>query len=244
MSDDDILIIDTVTKLDAGAAGKAVIAASHGGVYAGYLAARAGVRGVILHDAGVGLDAAGIGSLAYLEDLGIAAATIDYRSAIIGNGASLANDGVISFVNDTAAKAGCTPGQKAMDCAIAMRAAPGGSGDLPVYEEARFIIRDGAEGPIVRGCDSVSLVQDEDEDAVVITASHGEVLATSPTWGNRPKVLAAVFNDAGSDLVSRLPDLESLGIAAATVATASARIGDARSCYETGVISHVNDTAA
>ncbi|MFT5181393.1 MAG: hypothetical protein ACI8S3_001277, partial [Alphaproteobacteria bacterium] len=59
-----------------------------------------------------------------------------------------------------------------------------------------------------------------------------------------PKVLAAVFNDAGSDLVSRLPDLESLGIAAATVATASARIGDARSCYETGVISHVNETAA
>ena len=237
-------IVDSVTQLGPDDSGKVSIAASHGGVYAGYLAARAGVRGVILHDAGVGLDEAGVGALDYLQELGIAAATIDYRSAVIGDGASMANDGVISFVNDAAAKVGCVVGQKAMECARAMKSAPGGSGDVPVYEEARFVIRAGNGGPEVRGCDSVSLVKPEDEGAIVITASHGEVLAGSPTWGNRPKVLAAVFNDAGSDIASRLPDLDTRGIAAATVATASARIGDARSCYETGVISHVNDTAA
>lgn len=237
-------IVDSVTQLGPDDAGTVAIAASHGGVYAGYLAARAGVRGVILHDAGVGLDQAGIGALAYLQDLGIAAATIDYRSAIIGNGGSLANDGIISFVNEAAAGAGCAPGQKAMECAEAMGNATGGSGNVPVYEEARFIIREGNGGPVVRGCDSVSLVKAEDEGAIVITASHGEVLAGSPTWGSRPKVLAAVFNDAGSDVASRLPDLDTRGIAAATVATASARIGDARSGYETGVISHVNETAA
>jgi hypothetical protein len=240
----DILVVDTVTKLGPEAAGKVVIAASHGGVYAGYEAARAGVRGVILHDAGVGLDDAGTGSLEYLDKLGIAGATIDYKSAIVGNGESLANHGIISFVNDTAAKAGCSPGQPAMDCANAMTNAPGGSGDVPVYEEARFVIRDGADGPIVRGCDSVSLVKAEDEGVIVITASHGELLAGSPSWGNRPKVRAAVFNDAGADSVSRLPDLDTRGIPAATVATASARIGDARSSYEDGVISHVNDCAA
>ena len=240
----EILIVDTVTKLGAESAGNVVIAGSHGGVYAGFEAARAGVRGVILHDAGIGLDKAGIGSLSYLEDLGIAAATIDYRTAIIGNGESLANDGIISFVNGTAAKVGCAPGQKAMECALAMRAAPGSSGDVPVYEEARFVIRDGADGPIVRGCDSVSLVKAEDEGAIVITASHGEVLASSPTWGNRPQVSAAIFNDAGSDLVSRLPDLDTRSIPAATVATASARIGDARSGYDDGVLSHVNNAAA
>lgn len=244
MNSEEILIVDTVTKLGADAAGKVVIAGSHGGVYAGFEAARAGVRGVILHDAGVGRDAAGIGSLAYLENLGIAAATIDYSTATIGNGESLANDGVISFVNDTAATAGCAPGQRAIACARAMCAAPGSSSDVPVYEEARFFIRDGADGPIVRGCDSVSLVKDEDEGAIVITASHGEVLATAPTWGHRPQVLAAVFNDAGSTRASRLPDLDTRAIPAATVATASARIGDARSSYEDGVISHVNETAA
>ena len=237
-------IVDSVTQFGPDDAGSVAIAASHGGVYAGYLAARAGVRAVILHDAGVGLDQAGIGALAYLQELGIAAAMIDYRSAVIGDGESLAQDGVISFVNEAAAEAGCAVGQKAMDCAQAMANAPSGSGDVPAYAEARFIIREGNGGPVVRGCDSVSLVKPEDEGAVVITASHGEVLAGSPSWGNRPKVLAAVFNDAGSDRVSRLPYLDAHGIAAATVAAASARIGDARSGYETGVISHVNETAA
>jgi hypothetical protein len=238
------MIADTVTKLDADAAGAVVIAASHGGVYAGFEAARAGVRGIILHDAGVGLDGAGIGSLAYLEELGIAAATIDYQSAVIGNGKSLAKDGIISFVNHTAATVGCAPGQTAMACAEAMRNAPENTGDIPIYEEARFLIRNGADGPAVRGCDSVSLVRAEDEGAIVVTASHGELLATSPTWGNRPKVRAAVFNDAGSNSVTRLPDLDTRDIPAATVAAASARIGDAQSSYEDGVISHVNETAA
>jgi hypothetical protein len=244
MTDSQILIVDTVTKLGAEAAGSVVIAASHGGVYAGFEAARAGVRGVILHDAGVGLEGAGIGSLDYLENLGIAAATIDYQSAVIGNGESFAKDGIISFVNDTAAALGCAPGQAAMACAEAMRDAPVNSGDVPVYEEARFVIGDSADGPIVRGCDSVSLVRAEDEGAIVITASHGELLATSPTWGNRPKVRAAVFNDAGSNSVTRLPDLDTRDIPAATVTTASARIGDARSTYQNGVLSHVNETAA
>ena len=244
MNDAGVHIVDSVTLLGPDDAGKVAIAASHGGVYAGYLAARAGVRAVILHGAGVGRDEAGIGALAYLDALGIAGATIDYRSAVIGNGDSMSADGVISFVNDIAAEVGCAPGQSAADCANAMKSAAGGAGDIPVYEEARFVIRDSADGSIVIGCDSVSLVRAEDEGVIVITASHGEVLATAPTWGNRPKVRAAVFNDAGSDLVTRLPDLDSRGITAATVAAASARIGDARSSYDDGVISHVNETAA
>ncbi len=244
MSTANILVADTVTKLGSEAAGNVAIAASHGGAYAGYEAAHAGVRGVILHDAGVGLDNAGIGCLDYLEALGIAAATIDFRSAIIGNGQSMADDGVISFVNNTAAKAGCVPGQAAMECAQAMTAAPEQAGEVPVYEEARFVIREGDGKPLVIGCDSVSLVRAEDEGVITITASHGELLAGSPTWGNRPKVRAAVFNDAGADTATRLPDLDTRGIPAATVTAASARIGDAQSTYDDGIISHVNETAA
>ena len=244
MSAPELIIVDSVTMLGPEHGGTVAIAASHGGVYAGYLAARAGVRAVILHDAGIGKDEAGIGSLDYLENLGIAAAMIDYQTAVIGNGQSLASDGIISFVNDSAAKLGCAPGQSAADCAGAMGTAPAPIGDVPVYDEARFLIRDNPGEPKVWGCDSVSLVKPEDEGAIVISASHGEVLATAPTWGNRPQVLAAVFNDAGSSIVSRLPDLDSLGIPAATVATASARIGDARSGYEDGILSHVNETAA
>ena len=83
MSASDILIADTVTKLGSSASGRVLIAGSHGGVYAGWEAACAGARAVILHDAGVGLDQAGIGALDWLQSLNIAAATVDYRFAVI-----------------------------------------------------------------------------------------------------------------------------------------------------------------
>ncbi len=55
---------DTVTKPDGRHRDAVLIGGSHGGIYAGYCAAKAGVRAVILNDAGVGKDRAGIGSLA------------------------------------------------------------------------------------------------------------------------------------------------------------------------------------
>lgn len=243
MSDDEILVNDSVTKFDASAAGRVAISASHGAVYAGYLAARAQVRGVILHDAGVGRDAAGTSSLAYLDDLRIAGATIAGDSARIGDGADMAANGVISYVNATASRAGCSVGQPAMACARAMLNALGMDGEAEAYAEARFAIRADPGAPRVVGCDSTSLVRPEDEGDIVVTASHGEVLKEAPTWGDRPDVLAAVFNDAGSKAPSRLPDLDTRRIAGATVSTKTARIGDARSTYEDGIVSHVNETA-
>ena len=61
-------------------------------------------------------------------------------------------------------------------------------------------------------------------------------------------MLAALYNDAGIGKdaagTSRLPALDARGIAAATVSSVSARIGDARSTYEDGIISRVNARAA
>jgi hypothetical protein len=243
MNENDILILDSVTKFSRNGLGRVSIAASHGGAYAGYLAARAGVRGVILHDAGVGKDQAGISALPYLEDLGIAGATVDHRSARIGDGQSMAETGVISNLNPSAQAAGCKVGQPAMDCARAMRTVQIAGGEVPGYAEARFVLQDTPGEPRVIGCDSTSLVKPEDEGDIVVTASHGDLLRDSPSWGDRPDVLAAIFNDAGSEAPSRLPDLDTRAIAGATVATDSARIGDARSTYEDGIISHINETA-
>src|SRR5690606_40116574 len=61
-----IFALDSVTQIDERCVGLVLIAASHGGVYSGYLAARGRVRAAIFNDAGVGLDEAGIGGLAYL----------------------------------------------------------------------------------------------------------------------------------------------------------------------------------
>lgn len=243
MCDSEILVLDSATKCGPDAAGKVAIAASHGAIYAGYLGARASLRGIILHDAGIGRDAAGINSLLYLDEFTVAAATVDHHSARIGDGASMAATGRISHVNETARAAGCAPGQSSIDCARAMQTAPGCTGAPPTLDEARFFIRDTAGMPRVIGCDSVSLVGPDDAGDIIISASHGALLKEAPSWGNRPDVLAAVFNDAGSENPTRLPDLDGRGIAGATVSSESARIGDAMSTYEDGLISHVNETA-
>ena len=79
-----IQLTDSITKLGPQFRGTVLVAGSHGGSYCGYLAALAGLRGVIFNDAGVGLDNAGIGALDYLQQLGMAAATIAHTSARIG----------------------------------------------------------------------------------------------------------------------------------------------------------------
>ena len=48
-------------------AGKVLVAGSHGGVIAAYLGAKAGVHALVLNDAGLGKDRAGIAGLFYLE---------------------------------------------------------------------------------------------------------------------------------------------------------------------------------
>lgn len=243
----EIFVTDSATRLGSDPAGNVVIAASHGGEYCGYLAARAALRGIILHDAGVGKRGAGIGALAYLDALSIAAATVGFQSARIGDGEDIARRGVISQMNDTASALGCALGQSSRECADLMRAAERVTADVPAQREARFLIRETRGGPRVWGCNSNSLVEKTDGGDIVVTGSHGAALATAPKWAG-PKVLAAFFNDAGVGIdgagVTRLPMLDGFGIAGVTVDAFSARIGDARSTYDEGVISHVNETAA
>ncbi len=77
-----VLRAASITKLPADARGAVVVSGSHGGLYPGYLAARAGLRAVILNDAGVGKDQAGIRALGTCEGLGIAAAAVSHLSRI------------------------------------------------------------------------------------------------------------------------------------------------------------------
>jgi len=53
--------LDSITSVTPEHAGRVVVAGSHGGRYCGYLAAQAQVLAVILNDAAVGRDRAGIG---------------------------------------------------------------------------------------------------------------------------------------------------------------------------------------
>lgn len=244
-----IIVVDSVTKLDAASRGSVIVGGSHGGIFAAWLAACGGARGVILNDAGIGKDRAGIAGLAFLNDLGCAAAAVGHQTARIGDGADMMARGIIRHVNPVAAALGCMPGMTARDAAALLRergAAP--RQDVPAISEARHTI-DGPWGGRVAVCalDSNSLVRPGDAGAIVVTGSHGALLGGKPETAIRVDAFAAIYNDAGGGIddagFSRLPALDARGIAGATVHADTARIGDARSTYDDGIISRISTTA-
>jgi hypothetical protein len=77
-------------------------------------------RGAITNDGGMARDGSGADGLAVLDAVEVAGATVDARSARIGDPASLWETGVISALNASAARAGVRPGQAAREAARLM----------------------------------------------------------------------------------------------------------------------------
>ena len=242
-----IILADSVTKPTDAWIGAVLVSASHGGVYAAYCAARVGVRAMILNDAGRGKDDAGIGGAAWCDALGLAYAAIDTMSARIGNAEDMAARGVISTANAAARSLGVAPGQSVTEAARLLTAAPTVTAEIPDYEEARSELPPGPSGRHIVLADSASLIGPQDVGQVIVCGSHGGMLGTDPKTALKVDGYAAFYNDAGGGAdgagFSRLPALDDRGIAAGTVAAMSARIGDARSTYDEGVLSRVNETA-
>jgi hypothetical protein len=240
-----IVIVDSVTELDVTAQGSMTVTGSHGGSYAGYVAARAGVSGVVFNDAGVGRDRAGVGALAYLDACSLPSVTVDHGSARIGDGADTLARGIVSHVNRAARTAGCCPAMTCREAVTVLSAAKRFTGPPPLQRESRYRID--ASDCVAWAIDSAALVVASDAGAVLVTGSHGGLLGGRPETALRVDALAALFNDAGVGIdgagIRRLPALDVRRIAAATVAHTSARIGDARSTYEDGTLSAVNATA-
>jgi len=241
-----ILTADSITRIGPEAAAAVVVNGSHGGLYAAYAAAKLRVGAAIFNDAGVGRDNAGIAGLDYLQALGVPAATVGHDTARIGDGSDMMARGVITHANDAAIVLGCRRGMTCREAGAALqRAAPRGREPPPALEAAFLLI---PEPPAVWALDSASLVGAEHAGTVVVTGSHGGLLGGRPDTALKYDVLAALFNDAGIGIdeagVTRLPALDARGIAAGTVAAASARIGDARSTYEDGILTRVNARAA
>lgn len=244
---DGIVVADTITKLPADARGSVVVSGSHGGRYPGYMAAAGGVRAVILCDAGIGREEAGIGALPYLQAFGIAAAAVSHLTCRIGDTADMLARGRISRVNAAGAAAGVRVGDPTLEAARRLRAAP----HLPVKPEplgeARAVVDHPGRRSIVL-LDSAALVGPQDVGQIVVTGSHGGLVGGNPALALRVDGFAGVYNDAGIGIeqagIARLPALDARGIAGLTVSAASARIGEARSTFEDGIVSAVNRAAA
>ena len=94
--------------------------------------------------------------------------------------------------------------------------------------------------------DSITEAIGSGKGALVVSGSHGGISAGR--FALEAGARLAVFNDAGVGRdgagIAGLTLLQSHGMAACAVSHDSARIGEAASAYEDGVISHVNAAAA
>ncbi|AOW11927.1 hypothetical protein LPB72_02380 [Hydrogenophaga crassostreae] len=104
-------IVDSITELSAADAGCLAVSGSHGGLSSARYALAARPLLSVFNDAGVGKDSAGIAGLALLESQGLAACTVSYESACIGQAESTYEAGVISFANEAAQALGIVAGQ-------------------------------------------------------------------------------------------------------------------------------------
>ena len=245
----DSVLAPSITVLPADVAGRVIVTGSHGGLYPGHLVLAAQARAAIFNDAGIGRDRAGIAALELLQQHGKAAATVSHISARIGDTDDMMAGGTISAANPLAVACGVIPGMGCAAAALLLEAAPLAPAEIAAEpHEARAAFTCERQIRAIVLVDSASLVTTEDIGAIIVTGSHGGLIGGDPKKALRADGFAAVFNDAGIGKdeagITRLPALDDRGIAAFTVAAASARIGDARSTLCDGIISRVNRSAA
>jgi hypothetical protein len=229
--------------------GNVLVSGSYGGEYNAWHALRKGARAVILNDAGVGRNAAGISGLAWLDRLGVAGAVADCMTCHIGDGEHMLAQGRISHVNRAAGRLGAAVGQTVADCARLLRLAPAFEGDLPpIAGGKRFVISARPEERKVVGLDAAPLMEPADTGVIAVTGSHAALFRGRPDGVVSVDLFAVFFNDAGVGLdaagIARLAELDGRRMIAATVSAQSAEIGSARSAYAEGIISHCNAAAA
>jgi hypothetical protein len=242
-----ILLADSVTALSATHAGCVLVAGSHGGIVAARYAAHARVRAALFNDAGIGCDGAGIAGLSWLEALGVPAAAVAHDSARIGDAADSLARGRISSANGEARACGVVVGQDCAQAARLLRTAAHVVAEVaePDQDDGRFVLLARSDGgPPVVGLDSIGLVRAGDAGLVLVVGSHGGLHGGNPASALPVDARAAFFHDAGIGVdeagTTRLLALAVRNMPAGTVDYRSARIGDARSLWATGVLSRVN----
>ncbi|MBX3654796.1 MAG: hypothetical protein KF686_11490 [Ramlibacter sp.] len=97
----------------------------------------------------------------------------------------------------------------------------------------------------LRIVDSITELGPQDAGCVAVSGSHGGISSARYALAARP--LLSIFNDAGGGKdragLAALDLLQAEGLAACTVEHLSARIGDAHSSLNDGIISHANARA-
>jgi hypothetical protein len=229
-------------------AGHVVVSGSYGGEYNAFYAAKWGIRGVVLSDAGVGKDGAGIRGLSYLDGIGLPAATADGNTCHIADGDDILAHGIISHINQAAQRLGVRVGQTVQESVELMRSAPVVNAELPsIAGGKRYLISDTPGQPKIICLDAAPMLEAGDAGAIAITGSHAALFRGKPDNVIGPDLKGVFFSDGGVGKdgagIKRLADLDLRNIPAATASADSAEIGNSRDIYENGVLSYVNESA-
>jgi hypothetical protein len=238
-----LAVVHSATELQ-DVAGQVVVTGSHGGLYPAGLVAVAGASGALFNDASGGLDDAGFAGLALLETATIPAVVVSHLSATIGNADSTLAEGIVSHANPCALSFGCAPGISAQRATQYLLSSSVSRPYPTPPRGTRRLLGVSASGDSW-AVDSAAFLSNTDATSIIFCGSHGGLVGGQSSRAVRCPVRAIVFNDAGGGPHcrgrTRLPALDDSGIPAATVAAATARIGDGLSTYTDGVISAVNN---
>ncbi|MBA3595634.1 MAG: hypothetical protein H0W47_17865 [Polaromonas sp.] len=97
----------------------------------------------------------------------------------------------------------------------------------------------------LRIVDSITELVPSDQGCLAVSGSHGGLSSARYALAARP--LLSVFNDAGGGKdgagMAALDFLQARGLAACTVSHGSARIGEAQSTMEDGIVNQLNGLA-
>jgi len=243
-----IVVLDSVTQCAGRVqAGDVLVAGSFAGALSLGLALPFGIRALIAHAAGVGKDEAGISALAVADGLGLPVAAVETMSALIGDGPSVHDEGVISHANAVARALGIAIGMSAHEAAQRLtRAGEPRAVTANLVDERPCVVDEVATGRVV--ClDTLSFATADNAGDVLCGGSHsGRVNIEVLLRIVHPRGLIA--SDGGMARarsgISGLARLDDAGVAGAAVDVMSARIGDGRSTWQHGVISAANARAA
>lgn len=206
-----------------------------------------GPRALIGHACGVGKDDAGISGLEFCESLGVPMAAVETMSARVSDGRSVYDSGCIGHANAAARALGMRVGQPTAEAArLMLEAKPGTPSAVDLTDSRVHSLHQGAQGAILAVWNPLVLLADgpRPDDVLCIGLHSGKVMAE---WSAAVAPKGVIGNDGGLGKdrsgVAGLEPLQADGIAAASVAAMSARIGDCLSTYEDGVISEANGIA-
>jgi hypothetical protein len=244
-----VRVMDSVALAGDHDRGQVIITGSHGGASAGEYAARSRCLAVACNDAGGGKNEAGIAGLRALATIDVVAVAVAHTSARIGDGLDTWENGVLTYVNEPARRAGFTSGRpliEQVDAYLARHPQPAAHAPAlpPAKTTTRQVVYEHGSTRVL-AMDSISFATRKEHAHVVVSASNG-----GKASGVVARVLGlscVVCNDAGFGKddagIAGMRDLDAIGLPALTVSHTSAEISHGPDTWEHGVISYVNDTA-